>query len=103
MATATLSSSNTRAQAINAYRDNLSYRTEESLTKAYAFREAILWLMQDIPTESRQGGPGGQQAMNMGENLRQYAKLLDEVDEFISANQASSNTVIHADFTEFRT
>jgi hypothetical protein len=86
--------------ARDAYFDNAGYEENESLTEAKAFVTACRKLLAVPVTRSAQGGRDGNE---IEMDPEQIAKQLDEARRWVAATlAATSGSVIHADFTDFR-
>lgn len=94
-----LTSSSTLANAIAQWKNNSSYRRNNSAAEAEAFREACDWLITLRPSRARHGG----QTFNFDVETLERQKA--EAERFISANSANGSTsssrrrnVLHARF-----
>lgn len=72
---ATITSASTLAEIEAAYLDNLSYDTDNSLPKAYAFREAARALRLKRP-QSASSGPGSVSNFDIDADLRAVAEFI---------------------------
>lgn len=96
-----LSTSSTLADAISQWKDNSSYRRNNSATEAEAFREACGWLLVLRPTRARHGSQTFE--FDVATLERQQA----EAERFIATATAAGSTsnsgrrnVLHAKFTK---
>jgi hypothetical protein len=96
-----LSTSSTLADAISQWKDNSSYRRNNSATEAEAFREACGWLLVLRPTRARHG------AQTFEFDVATLERQQAEAERFIAATTAAgtaSNSrrrnVLHARFSK---
>lgn len=92
---ATLTSASTDAQVIAAYEDNCSYAEDDSITKALAFKTAVMFYIRRFPVSS------GREGQNV--SFESLKTQLEEVNSFIAANRSSSQPRERfAGFEDFR-
>ncbi len=96
----TLDSTSTHAEVVAAYRDNMSYEADESVTKCNAFIEACNALLL-IPEEAElSGAQGGQRAkfnLDVIQTQLNYARQWREANKPVTGTRSTL-----ADFRGFR-
>lgn len=96
-----LDSTSTFAEARAAFRDSLSYRTDQSTAKALALIEACEWLREYHFSRSSQGGSGGHE---LEIESAKYSDAIDRAEKWIANNPSSSRAAgpRHFSFENFR-
>lgn len=95
----TLNGSSSLAQIKAAFGDAASYAEDDSITKARAFKTAVILLMQRTPKRTRIGGSGSGEEIEFDHaTLRRF---LDDVNRWIAAHP-SAGGVRHFSVERFR-
>lgn len=93
---ATLDSSSTLQNALDQHADNLSYRSQGSVSMAHLFVEACEWLIARLPEEHSKSGVSTRMSIKALEEQRKAAL------DWISRNQTSTPRVKFMSVEGFR-